>query len=93
MNVSKRLLAVPASPIRKLVPLAQAAKKSGVKVYHLNIGDPDIKTPTVMMNVLKHWNSILSYRKHSLALILAGLDFPLSSKTGRHLQSLILSII
>ena len=56
MNVSKRLLAVPASPIRKLVPLAQAAKKSGVKVYHLNIGDPDIKTPTVMMNVLKHWD-------------------------------------
>lgn len=54
-TVSKRLLAVPASPIRKLVPLATAAKKSGVKVYHLNIGDPDIKTPGVMMNVLKNW--------------------------------------
>ncbi len=54
-SVSKRLLQVPASPIRKLVPLAQAAKKSGVKVYHLNIGDPDIKTPQVMMNVLKNW--------------------------------------
>ncbi|MBI5620094.1 pyridoxal phosphate-dependent aminotransferase [Candidatus Gottesmanbacteria bacterium] len=55
-SVSKRLLQVPASPIRKLVPLAQAAKKKGVKVYHLNIGDPDIKTPGVMMNVLKDWN-------------------------------------
>ena len=56
ISVSSRLLRVPASPIRKLVPLAQAAKKSGVKVYHLNIGDPDIKTPQVMMNVLNHWN-------------------------------------
>lgn len=55
VTVSSRLLQVPASPIRKLVPLATAAKKSGVKVYHLNIGDPDIKTPGVMMNVLKNW--------------------------------------
>ncbi|OGG30293.1 hypothetical protein A3A63_03995 [Candidatus Gottesmanbacteria bacterium RIFCSPLOWO2_01_FULL_46_9] len=54
--VSKRLLDVPASPIRKLVPLAMAAKKSGVKVYHLNIGDPDIQTPAPMMKVLKDWN-------------------------------------
>ena len=55
-TVSSRLLQVPASPIRKLVPLAQAAKKKGVKVYHLNIGDPDIKTPAVMLNALKNWN-------------------------------------
>jgi aspartate aminotransferase len=55
-TVSKRLLAVPASPIRKLVPLAMAAKKSGVKVYHLNIGDPDIETPPAMMSVLKSWD-------------------------------------
>lgn len=54
--VSKRLRSVPASPIRKLVPFAQAAKKSGVHVYHLNIGDPDIKTPNVMMDVLKDWD-------------------------------------
>lgn len=54
-SVSKRLLDVPASPIRKLVPFASAAKKSGVHVYHLNIGDPDIKTPAVMMRVLKDW--------------------------------------
>lgn len=54
-TVSKRLLQVPASPIRKLVPFAQAAKRTGVKVYHLNIGDPDIETPQPMMNVLKDW--------------------------------------
>ncbi|MFA5770228.1 MAG: pyridoxal phosphate-dependent aminotransferase [Patescibacteria group bacterium] len=54
-KVSSRLLEVPASPIRKLVPFATEAKKKGVKVYHLNIGDPDIKTPEVMINVLKNW--------------------------------------
>lgn len=55
-KVSDRLLEVPASPIRKLVPFATAAKKEGVKVYHLNIGDPDIKTPEVMIDVLKNWS-------------------------------------
>ncbi|OGK53113.1 aspartate aminotransferase [Candidatus Roizmanbacteria bacterium RIFCSPLOWO2_01_FULL_44_13] len=55
-KVSKRLFNVPASPIRKLVPYAVAAKKRGIKVYHLNIGDPDIKTPTVMLKVLKSWS-------------------------------------
>jgi len=54
-TVSERLTAVPASPIRKLVPYAVAAKKEGVHVYHLNIGDPDIKTPEVMIDVLKTW--------------------------------------
>lgn len=54
-TVSQRLVEVPASPIRKLVPLAQAAKKSGVKVYHLNIGDPDIETPKPMLQVLRDW--------------------------------------
>ncbi|EKE13637.1 MAG: hypothetical protein ACD_12C00883G0001 [uncultured bacterium] len=54
-KVSSRLLEVPASPIRKLVPFATEAKKRGIKVYHLNIGDPDIKTPEVMINVLKNW--------------------------------------
>lgn len=49
-------MTVPASPIRKLVPFAVEAKKKGVKVYHLNIGDPDIKTPEVMIDVLKKWS-------------------------------------
>lgn len=55
MGISTRLAAVPPSPIRKLVPFAQAAKKQGVKVYHLNIGDPDIETPEVMIEVLHNW--------------------------------------
>ncbi len=55
-SVSSRLHEVPTSPIRKLVPFAVEAKKKGIKVYHLNIGDPDIKTPEVMVNVLKNWS-------------------------------------
>ena len=42
-NISKTAQAMPASAIRKLVPYADAAKKQGVKVYHLNLGQPDIK--------------------------------------------------
>lgn len=56
VHIAKRLSAVHASPIRKLVPYAVAAKKQGVKVYHFNIGDPDIKTPEVMLGVLRDWN-------------------------------------
>ncbi len=52
---SRRLETIPASPIRKLIPYATAAKKKGVKVYHLNIGDPDIPTPKVMLNAVKNW--------------------------------------
>lgn len=55
MNLSNRLSDVPESAIRKLVPLAEKAKREGVKVYHLNIGDPDIETPEVMIDVLKNW--------------------------------------
>lgn len=55
--LSTRLSRVPASPIRKLVPYAQQAKKEGVHVYHLNIGDPDIKTPQVMIDVLRKWDT------------------------------------
>jgi aspartate aminotransferase len=55
MKVSVRLSLVPASPIRKLVPVAAKARREGVKVYHLNIGDPDISTPDVMMKVLHTW--------------------------------------
>lgn len=53
--ISKRLQSVPASPIRKLVPYAKVAKKEGVYVYHLNIGDPDVLTPNVMIDVLQKW--------------------------------------
>ena len=51
--VSRRGLAMPASPIRKLAPLADLAASRGTKVYHLNIGQPDIETPACMMERLK----------------------------------------
>ncbi len=54
-RLAKRLAQIPPSPVRMLVPLANAAKKAGVKVYHLNIGDPDIETPAEMMAVVKKW--------------------------------------
>ena len=44
-EISVRGIEMPESPIRKLAPLAAAAKKRGVKVYHLNIGQPDLPTP------------------------------------------------
>ncbi len=52
LSISQRGLAMPASPIRKLAPYADAAKKRGVHVYHLNIGQPDLETPAVMRNRL-----------------------------------------
>jgi aspartate aminotransferase len=53
LAVSRRAQAMPASPIRKLAPLAELAKSRGTKVYHLNIGQPDIETPACMMERLK----------------------------------------
>jgi aspartate aminotransferase len=47
-TVSPRARAMPASPIRKLMPLADAAKRRGVHVYHLNIGQPDLPTPDAL---------------------------------------------
>lgn len=53
---------MPASPIRKLVPYAEAAKKKGIKIYHLNIGQPDLPTPPVFFEGIKKANiSILEY--------------------------------
>lgn len=53
--VSSRIQSLPVSSIRKLIPLADKAKKEGVKIYHLNIGQPDVKTPEVMIDSLKNW--------------------------------------
>ena len=53
-TVSKRGAALPSSPIRKLAPFADAAKKQGVKVYHLNIGQPDLPTPQKALDTLRH---------------------------------------
>ena len=55
---------MPQSPIRKLVPYAEQAKKEGVNVYHLNIGQPDIKTPEVALNAVKNNTlDILAYSR------------------------------
>jgi aspartate aminotransferase len=54
LTISNRGQQMPPSPIRKLVPYAEAAKKKGIKVYHLNIGQPDIETPPAIMDAVKH---------------------------------------
>lgn len=61
-TISQRGRQMPASPIRKLVPYAEAAKKRGVKVYHLNIGQPDIETPKPVLDAVRHSDfKILEY--------------------------------
>lgn len=55
INLSSRLQKLPISSIRKLTPYADKAKKQNVKIYHLNIGQPDVKTPQVMIDSLKFW--------------------------------------
>jgi aspartate aminotransferase len=54
LTISNRGMHMPASPIRKLVPYAEAAKKRGTKVYHLNIGQPDIETPPQCLDAVRH---------------------------------------
>lgn len=54
LTISDRGQQMPASPIRKLVPFAEAAKKKGTRVYHLNIGQPDIETPAPILDAVKH---------------------------------------
>ena len=53
---------MPASPVRKLVPFATQAKQRGMKVYHLNIGQPDIKTPETAMEAIRNIDlTVLEY--------------------------------
>ena len=62
LKISNRGQQMPASPIRKLVPYAEAAKKKGIKVYHLNIGQPDIETPPAILDAVRHANiKVLEY--------------------------------
>ena len=56
MKISERALGMTASPIRKLVPYADAAKKNGKKVYHLNIGQPDIATSPKFMEAIRNFD-------------------------------------
>ena len=62
LTISQRGQEMPASPIRKLVPFAEAAKKRGTKVYHLNIGQPDIETPPSVLDAVRHFDfKVLEY--------------------------------
>ncbi|MFN0275909.1 MAG: pyridoxal phosphate-dependent aminotransferase [Chitinophagales bacterium] len=61
-TISHRGEEMPASPIRKLVPFAEKAKLKGIKIYHLNIGQPDIETPKQMLDAVKNTNlKVLEY--------------------------------
>ncbi|HKK11855.1 MAG TPA: pyridoxal phosphate-dependent aminotransferase [Flavobacteriaceae bacterium] len=63
-NISKKGRLMPESPIRKLVPYAEEAYKQGKTVYHLNIGQPDIKTPEIALDAVKHHGlDILAYSR------------------------------
>jgi len=86
-TISNKGKLMPESPIRKLVPYSEIAKKKGNKVYHLNIGQPDIKTPEVAMNAVKNIDLTIleyshsagneSYRK-KLALYYSNQDIPVN---------------
>lgn len=63
-SISNKGLSMPESPIRKLVPFAEKAKKEGAKVIHLNIGQPDIKTPQIALDAVKNNTiSVLEYSR------------------------------
>jgi aspartate aminotransferase len=63
-NISNKGFKMPQSPIRKLVPFAENAKKKGINVFHLNIGQPDIKTPDIALNAVKNCNiDVLAYAR------------------------------
>lgn len=68
-NISQKGQLMPESPIRKLVPYAEKAKKRGVYVYHLNIGQPDIETPEVALNAVHNYgNKVIEY-SHSAGML------------------------
>ena len=87
LTLSQTAQRMPASPIRKLVPFAEAAKKRGVTVYHLNIGQPDIASPKEALEAVKkadlklvpypHSAGIESYRK-GLAAYYQGINIPIT---------------
>ena len=60
---------MPASPIRKLVPFSDAAKKRGIKVYHLNIGQPDIASPQCGLDAVKKADLPLIEYSHSAGIL------------------------
>jgi aspartate aminotransferase len=67
-GISEKGKAMPASPIRKLVPFAEEAKRKGRKVYHLNIGQPDIKTPEVALDAIRNLKEEVIEYSHSAGI-------------------------
>lgn len=67
-KISQKANLMPASPIRKLVPYSEQAKKAGRKVYHLNIGQPDIETPEIMLNAIKNFSPKVVEYSHSAGI-------------------------
>src|SRR6185295_19463803 len=59
---------MPASPIRKLVPFAEQAKREGKKIYHLNIGQPDIETPSTMLDAIHNFSPKVVEYSHSAGI-------------------------
>ena len=77
LQISEKGKKIPASPIRKLVPYADRAKERGIKVYHLNIGQPDIATPEVALKAVRQMKlPVIEYTasagNHTLRTKLAG---------------------
>lgn len=64
-TISHKASTMPASPIRKLVPFAETAKKKGTKIYHLNIGQPDIETPASFLDAVKNADMKIVGYSHS----------------------------
>ena len=64
-KISQKAVDMPASPIRKLVPYAEKAKKAGKVVYHLNIGQPDIETPQVALDAIRNFDQKVIEYSHS----------------------------
>jgi len=67
-KISEKAVHMPASPIRKLVPFAEAAKSKGIKIYHLNIGQPDIETPEVMLEAVRNFSPKIIEYSHSAGM-------------------------
>jgi aspartate aminotransferase len=65
LTISQRGQAMPSSPIRKLVPYAETAKKKGIHVYHLNIGQPDIETPKMVLDAVRKSDFTILEYSHS----------------------------
>jgi aspartate aminotransferase len=67
-KISEKAIHMPASPIRKLVPYAEAAKSRGTKIYHLNIGQPDIETPEIMLEAVRNFAPKVIEYSHSAGM-------------------------